>query len=380
MSFVFIDRPEDTAPLADSLAVGGPLALDCEAAGFHRYSDRLCLVQLTTADGVNYILDPLAFDVRDVLREPLEDPAVQVLMHGADYDLRLLDRDLSINLAGLVDTQAAAAILGERSLGLAALLESYLGIELQKKYQRADWAKRPLPDDMLAYAASDTRYLHALVGRLQEELARSERVGWAREEFRELEQVRWEGDGDQDPVTKVKGARDLRPRQVALLRAALEWRDAIARRLDRAPFRVASDSVLLDVVRQRPSDVHELGRMKGMNGRLAHAEGDDLLDRLAAVDARPADDIEGYPPRDGGNGRGRPPPEVEERMDRLKAVRNARADALDLARGTLLPNAALLEIAWAEPGTRNELRDVPGVKGWQVDAIGDDLLARLAGG
>lgn len=356
------------------------MALDCEAAGFHRYSDRLCLVQLTTVDGVDYILDPLAFDVRALLREPLEDPSVQVLMHGSDYDLRLLDRDLSINLAGLVDTQAAASVLGERSLGLAALLERYLGIELQKKYQRADWAKRPLPDDMLDYAASDTRHLHALVGRLQEELARTERVAWAREEFRELERIRWDGDDDADPVTKVKGARDLAPRQVALLREALAWRDGIARRLDRAPFRVASDQILMDVVRQRPGDVHELGRMKGMNGRLAHAEGDDLLDRLARVDALPDGEIRGYPPREPGDGRGRPPPEVEERMDRLKAVRNARATALDLARGTLLPNATLMEIAWVEPRTEEELRAVPGVKGWQVDAIGDDLLARLVGG
>lgn len=380
MSFIFIDRPEDTSALVDSLAVGGPVALDCEAAGFHRYTDRLCLIQLTTVDGVDYIVDPLAFDVREVLRESLEDPSVQVLMHGSDYDLRLLDRDLSVNLTGLVDTQAAAAILGERSLGLAALLEKFLGIRLEKKYQRADWAKRPLPGDMLDYAASDTRHLHALVGRLQEELARHERVAWAREEYRELEKIRWEEDENADPAGRVKGTRDLSPRQMDLLRAALAWRDGIARELDRAPFRVASDQILLDVVRERPRDVHAMGRMKGMNGRLAHAEGEALLDALAEVDRRPDAELRGHPARERGNGRGRPPPEVEERADRLKQVRNSRADALGLARGTLLPNAALLEIAWAEPRTHDELRAVPGVKGWQVDAIGNDLLARLASG
>lgn len=376
MSFVFIDRPEDTSALVDSLTVGGPVALDCEAAGFHRYSDRLCLVQLTTVDGVDYIVDPLAFDVTELLRGPLEDPSVQILMHGSDYDLRLLDRDLSINLTGLVDTQAAASILGIRSLGLASLLDEFLDITLEKKYQRADWAKRPLPDDMLEYAAKDTRYLHALVGRLQEELSRQERVAWAREEYAELEKIRWEDD-DADPVTRVKGLRDLSDRDVDLLREALAWRDRIAQNLDRAAFRVASDTILVDIVRHRPSDVHELSRMKGMNGRLAHAEGEKLLDRLAAVDAVADGDIQGHPPRERGDGRGRPPPEVEERRDRLKAIRNARADALDMARGTLLPNATLLEIAWAEPDTMDALRAVPGVKRWQADAIGDELLASL---
>lgn len=378
MSFVFIDRPDALAAVdADDLKAG-PLALDCEAAGFHRYSDRLCLIQLTTASGNSLILDPLAVDVRDLLHDVLVDPSIEVLMHGSDFDLRLLHRDLGIRLRGLVDTQAAAALIGESSLGLAALLERYLDVRLAKKYQRADWAQRPLPDDMLEYAASDTRHLHELVARLNAELDRRGRVEWAHEEYRELEQIRWEDDGEADPVARLRKARELAPREVAQLRTALEWRDDIARRLDRAAFRVAPDEALIEVAVQRPTSIEQLEQIKGLNGRLARSEGSDLLHRLEGIDALADAEVKGYPKRPRDAGSGRPAPEIEELAERLKAVRNERAEALGLARGTLLSNAMLLEIARVQPRSQAQLVEVAGMKRWQVEAIGDQLLERLA--
>lgn len=377
MSFVLIEGPDQADRLERALATREPVALDCEAAGFHRYTDRLCLVQLTTADGTDYILDPLAMDVGAILRQSLEDPSVPVYMHGADYDVRLLHRDLGIALRGLFDTQVAAQLLGETGLGLASLLERHLDIRLEKKYQRADWAKRPLPEAMLDYAASDTRYLHALAARMQGRLRDAERLAWAEEEFAELQTVRFDPDGDQDPVVRVKGARDLHPRAVTALREALAWRDEIARTQDRAPFRVAQDEVLVAVAEQRPRRVQELAEVKGLNGRLAREAGGDLVARLTRVDELPPSDLVAYPPPP-RNGPGRPPPEVEELAERLKTIRNRRAEALGLDRGILLSNAQLLEIARAHPTSADGLRAVPGMKRWQVDVLGEGLLAELS--
>ncbi len=377
MPFQYIDREQDAEPLARALDSQKPFALDCEAAGFHRYSDRLCLVQVTTAGGEDFILDALAFDVGTVLKGPLEDPEVPVLMHGADYDLRLLDRDVGVSLRGLVDTQVAASLLGESALGLAALLQKHLDIRLAKKYQRADWAKRPLPHEMLDYAASDTRYLHELVGRLQDALTSTGRMSWAQEEYRNLEAVRWEDSGDDDPVSRVKAARDLTVREVALLREALEWRDDIARAQDRAPFRIASDQVLIDVVQARPESTGELARTKGMNDRLAHEYGAKLLERLARIDELADDAIVGLPRRPRGSGPGRPPPEVEELAERLKRVRNQRAADLGIDRGTLLPNAALVEIARVAPRSADDLSSVAGLRQWQLEVVGPGLLEVL---
>lgn len=363
------------ARLVHALADQESIALDCEAAGFHRYSDRLCLIQISTRRET-YLVDPLAFDPAPALRPILEDPEVEVLMHGGDFDLRLLDRDLDINVRGLFDTQAAAQILGERALGLASLLEEHLGVSLSKKYQRADWAQRPLPDEMAAYAAADTRHLHELADILKERLQEVGRMSWAREESKALEGTSWEDGPEEDPVTRVDAARSMAPRAVTALRQALDWRDQVARERDRAAFRIAGDDALVGVVHERPTDIEALGRIRGFSPALAREKGGALLERLQRVDGLPDDELEPYP-RASSRDNARPPPEVEERTRVLKKVRNRRADELGIDRGALIPNRTLLEIARHEPASLTELKAVPGVRSWQAEAAGSELLAAL---
>lgn len=362
---------------AEVLAEEPSLALDCEAAGFHRYSDRLCLVQVSTPSGRDLVLDPLEVELAELLRGPLEDPGKTVYMHGGDYDLRLLDRDLAINPRGVFDTQIAASLLGLPSLGLAALLEEHFEVRLSKKYQRADWARRPLESGMLEYAAADTRYLHELADILRSQLREAGREAWAEEEFRLMEEIRWSSEPPGDPVTRVKGARKLPPRVVERLRAALRWRDELAKEQDRAPFRIAPDSALLAIAIDPPLSSRDLGSVKGLNPRVADRYGDELFDALGRVDALPEADLEGYPRLRGG-GPGRPTPETEELAEALKGRRNRVAQELGLDRGVLLSNAVVLEIAREAPTSPEGLLAVPGVKRWQVDVIGPELLSVLA--
>lgn len=378
MDVTYIRDADSGTTLRRTLGSEDRFALDCEAAGFHRYSDRLSLVQVT-ADGGTFIVDPLAFDPTELLAGPLGDPDIRVVMHGADFDVRLLARDLGIRIRGLFDTQVAAALLGENALGLSSLLEEHLGVRLSKKYQRADWAQRPLPDEMVSYAAADTRHLLELADLLEERLREKGRLEWALEESARLEEVTWDDeDEDADPVEGVKAARDMPPRDVAVLREALEWRDEVARSRDKAPFRIAGDGALLAVVDERPSSPEALGRVKGFSPALAREAGQDLLDRIERIRGLPDGEIEGYPKRR-RTGPGRPPPEVEARADRLRKARNRRADELGVDRGVLMPNATLVEVAQAEPRSTVELERVEGVRRWQVEALGDELLSVLDG-
>lgn len=378
MSFVHIRSASEAGGLRRDLASASRIALDCEAAGFHRYSDRLCLLQVTT-EAETYVVDALAFDPADTLRHVLQDPAIPVVMHGADYDLRLLDRDLGIRLRGLFDTQVAAALLGEQALGLQALLESRLGVSLSKKYQRADWAERPLSDGMLEYAADDTRHLLNLADLLASDLTAAGRLTWAEEECRALETTATSrGDTEpEDPVTRVKGARDLTPREVTALREALEWRDRLARERDRAPFRVVGDQPLVEAVLRRPLDERELASIKGFPSGLARGEGAELLRCLDRIAALPDDQLRPYP-RGARRGAGRPTPEVEELAERLKSARNRRAEELGLDRGTLLPNALVQAIASERPRSLQALASVDGIRSWQVEAVGPALLEVLS--
>jgi ribonuclease D len=380
MDIRLIDQ-DDALDQARSLTAGlRTVALDCEAAGFHRYSDRLSLLQLT-AGPFTFLLDPLSVDPRDLLRPLVEDPGVEVLMHGADYDIRLLDRDLDLRLRGLFDTQIAASLLGENGIGLSSLLERHFDVKLSKKYQRADWAERPLSEGMMTYAAHDTLHLRGLADLLTERLEAADRMAWAEEEFRELEKIRWDPPPEgEDPLLRVKGARDLTPRESERLREAVSWRDAIARERDKALFRVTGDPVLLEIARQGPSTLDALASIQGLNGGLARGEGGSLLEALARVEALPESELRPFPRPPRGEGRGRPLPEVEERFQRLKAVRNQHAQALGIDRGTLLPNAVIQAMAENHPESREVLLATPGLRRWQAGILADELLEALRKG
>ncbi len=374
MTIRLISNAGSLPELGESLAGESRVAVDLEAAGFHRYSDRVCLLQVSTG-GHNFVIDTLAVDPSDVLRGPLEGPDVTVLLHGGDYDLRLLDRDLDLHPVNLFDTQTAAALLGEPSLGLAALLAKYLDVHVSKKYQRADWAKRPLPNEMLDYAASDTRHLHELADILTEKLEALGRKAWAEEESTLMEALRWNNDGEVDPVTRIKGVRDFDLRQVALLREAWHWRDEVARTRDRAPFRVAGDPTLLEVVRERPRDISALALVSGFSPQLAERSGRKLLDRLDQTDRLDESELVGYPR--GPTGPRRPQPEVEEVANRLKTIRNGLAEDLGLDRGVLMSNTVILEIARIHPRSEEELAGITGVRRWQLETLADRFLAAL---
>jgi len=372
----YIDTAKGLERLGRSLA-DGDIAVDCEAAGYHRYSDRLCLLQLSTPSET-FVIDPLAASPAASVGPHLEDPARRVLMHGGSYDLRLLRRDIGVAVALLFDTQVAASFVGEPAIGLQALLEKHLGIRVAKKFQRADWARRPLPREMIAYAAGDTRHLHRLAAVLEARLGNLGRLHWAEEECRRLVRGAADGGGDApppDPVTRVRGARRLGPRGVTALREAIAWRDRIARSRDRAPFRVASDAALLETVVKRPASVEELTRVRGFPRRLAATDGRSLLAALRRVGSMATRNLSPYPVS--GKGRGRPSPEEDAAFDRLNAVRNEVAAKLGLERGRVMANHLLRDVAAAGPGTLAELGAVRDVRRWQVEVLGRELLEAL---
>ncbi len=154
------------------------VALDTEAASYHRYIDRIYLIQISSASRTA-LVDPLTVSNLKPVSRLLSDPAVEVVFHDADYDLRVLDRDYGFRAKRLFDTRIAAQLLGEPSVGLGPLLEKYFGIKVNKKMQRADWSRRPLTAEMISYAASDTAYLLGLRDELRRRLEKQGRLAWA---------------------------------------------------------------------------------------------------------------------------------------------------------------------------------------------------------
>lgn len=367
-----IETNDELAEFSAQLATQRLIGADTEAAGYHRYHDSICLLQVSTRERT-VLVDALAVDSLTPLKPVFEDAEVETIFHDADFDLRLLHRDHGIRVRGLFDTKVAAQFLGERSIGLASLLESHLGVSLAKKYQRADWAKRPLPQAMIEYAAEDTRYLPELRDHLRERLVETGRLAWAEEEFRLLERVRWES-RDEEGYLRLKNTRDLDRRELAVLREVHDVRERAAEARDLATFRVLSNDALIELARSMPASETALRKTPGIGAATVSRLGNDLLAAVARGCDLPEADLPARPPRPS-----RPPydPMLDELTDRLKAGRDAAASDLGLDRGFLMPRDQLRSIARARPGSTEELAALPGVRHWQIDALGATLVRAL---
>ncbi|HEY7406784.1 MAG TPA: HRDC domain-containing protein [Gemmatimonadaceae bacterium] len=372
---LWIDAPEHLDRFLTSVSSVREIALDTEGASFHRFVDRIYLLQLSTRDATA-VVDPLAVGRPERLGALLEDQRIEKVLHDADYDLRLLHQDYGWNTRNIFDTRIAAQLLGLTAFGLAALLDQYFGVRLDKKHQRADWSMRPLTPGMLDYAAQDTMYLLELRDRMREALERAERWEWALEEFQRLEGLRWEDEEAGAAFFRVKGARDLSRRELARLRELVQWRDAVAAELDRATFRVVGNEVLLEAARRAPRTVPELLEIKGVPRALAERRGRELLDAIKRGDAVREADLPRFPrgqrwDRDA---------DFEEKVARLKRVRDDVAKRLAIDPGFLCSRDKLEAIARRKPDTLDDLAEVKDLRRWQVGVLGAQFLEALRAG
>ena len=368
-----IATERELAELLGELGREPVLAIDTEAASFHRHHDRIYLIQVSSRERTA-IIDPVALPDLSGLGALLADPGIEAVFHDADYDLRLFDHQYGFRAARLFDTRIAAEFLGEPGLSLAALLERHFGVRMDKRFQRADWSERPLSPEMLAYAAADTVHLVALRNLLGERLDAAGRSAWAEEEFAALTSVRWTLDEDREPGwLRLKGAKRLPPRQLAILREVHGWRVEVASKTDRAEFRILGNEALFAIADRAPRTIEELEKIKGIGRDTLQRRGRNILAAVNRALALPDSKLPRVerPPR-----RAREP-EIEARLGRLKAARTGITARLGLEAGFAAPNSLLETVARAAPSSLQELAQLSGVRRWQVEAFGEELLRAL---
>ena len=358
--------------LIPRLSANGLVAVDTEAASFHKYLDRVYLLQLSSRDETA-VVDPLAVKDLSAFGAMLADPAIEVVFHDADYDLRLIHQEFGYQATHLFDTRVAAQLLDEPGIGLAALLEKYLGMRIDKRFQRADWSIRPLSEEMLAYAATDTRHLAELRDILRNRLIELGRLAWAEEEFVVMEGARWDSEDAEPGWLRLKGARLLKPRELAVLRSVYLWRDEQARKLDRAAFRILNNEPILAMAKAPPRDMEALKKIAGIGPDQAERRGRHILAAVEEALALPDSLLPRIerPPRRAAD------PALDARLERLKLVRNRLAGRYPLQPGVLCPNGTLEAIARANPAGMAELAAIPSLRRWQAAEIGAELLAVL---
>ena len=372
--YEYVASPGELAALVERMAHEPLLGVDTEAASFHRYVDRIYLIQLSSRTDTA-ILDPLTVGDVSALGALVADPKIEVIFHDADYDLRILDRDYGIRARNLFDTRIAAQLLGEPAIGLAALLEKYLHVKLDKKHQRADWSRRPLTPDMLDYAAMDTKHLPALRDELRGQLEQMGRLTWAEEEFERLEDLRWTPvQTNGDSYLRIKGARLLSRRALALLKELTHWRDDVAAELDRASFRVMGNEILLALAVTPPENLEVLKKgVPGVSPRLVEQRGDALMAAIERGQKVSEKDLPRFPRGE----RRMADPAFDERVEKLKTARNKAAERLKLDPGVLCPKGTLEAVARAKPKTKADLAHIPDLRKWQAEVLGAEFLGAL---
>jgi ribonuclease D len=218
-------------------------AIDTEADSLHCYREKLCLLQVSLP-GRDYVVDPLAKLDLVPLCAVLADK--EIVLHGADYDLRLLRRNLNFLPRNIFDTVIAARLIGIREFSLAALVQRFFGVELSKASQKANWARRPLSAGMIEYATNDVHYLLPLAAQLESKLGGKGQLDWFRQSCeRAVELAAVERARDLDEAWRIRGSGALRGRAAAVLRALWRWREKEAEAADRPPFHVLQNHELL---------------------------------------------------------------------------------------------------------------------------------------
>jgi ribonuclease D len=240
-----IDNEQKLAALLATIQSATWIAVDTEADSLHAYPEKVCLIQVSTVAG-DELIDPLAPVNLDPFLDALS--GHQLIMHGADYDLRLLRKHHEFVPSGIFDTMLAARLLGVRKFSLSNLVETYLGVKLEKGAQKANWALRPLTERMIRYARNDTHYLKALEQKLKLELEARNRLAWHQEACARLiaDSAR-QRPADMDSVWRVKGSHLLGRPALAILRELWQWRETEAVSANKPPYFVLSHETLVEV-------------------------------------------------------------------------------------------------------------------------------------
>ena len=275
--YEFIDRADALRSALACLKGQRCLALDLEMENQrHHYGLHIALIQISTAEHRNFIFDPLAGLDLAPLNALFSDNQVELIVHDADFDRRTCRQVYGLNLVHVFDTKIAAQLCGFRKFGLASLLQDLLNIQTDKKFQKIDWLKRPLPKEALDYAARDTASLHTLKDILTRKLVELGRLDWAREEFKRAELMKPAPDLT-PPHHRIKHSALLTPRQLAILGSLTRLRDEVARSVNRPVHFIIRNDLLLQMALKPPATVQELRQMKSLHPALYR---DHLAQRL----------------------------------------------------------------------------------------------------
>jgi ribonuclease D len=362
-----ITRQGGLAKLAQVLSAQTIIAVDTESNSLFAYQEQVCLIQFSTRDA-DYLVDPLSLTDLSPLGPIFADPQIQKTFHAAEYDLLCLKRDFNFTFSNLFDTMLAARILGRKEVGLGSILEVEFNLQVDKRHQRANWGQRPLPSYLLDYARQDTHYLIELGERLERQLEEKGLAALAQEDFKRMCQVEANPENGKSACWRVTGVHKLSPQQIAVLQELCEYREEVARQMNRPLFKVISDHTLHAIASALPRSMDELRGLPGMTQHQLDRHGKSLLLAMQrGLQSKPIHRPHNVRPDD----------RFLARVEALKQWRKHKATQLEVESDIILPRDMLHALANQNPLEMGALSaclyDVP----WRCAQYGEEILVVL---
>jgi ribonuclease D len=370
--YQMVDTAAGLEKAAGALEKEKVIAVDLEADSMYHFKEKVCLIQLAT-EKTSVVVDPLQVKNFSPLSPLFSNPDIKKIFHGADYDVRSLYRDFKIKINNLFDTELACRFLGIKETGLKAVLKMFFEINIEKKYQKKDWSKRPLPEEMVEYASKDVIYLLPLAKILIDKLEEIDRLSWVLEECNVLSKVR-PVLPDEDPLfLKFKGAGRLKSKSLAVLEALLQYRKSVAEKKDKPLFKIIGNDSIMKIATARPVMLRSLKGGKALSGRQISMYGNDLIQVVAGALKITERGLPVYPRKTVSPMSS----EVLERIKILKSWRDSKARALDMDSGMLCNNALITAIAVKDPEDKKSMGTIKEMKNWQKTAFGREIITVL---
>lgn len=372
---VIIEDAEALAKACEEMRGEPVLGIDTESDSMYCYQEKVCLIQVSDRKQ-DYIIDPLAVKDLGPFLEILSDPNVVKVFHGADYDIVSLRRDFGCDIPNLFDTMVSSQILGLPKVGLADLVERFFDVKLDKKFQRHNWAKRPLLPEHLDYARGDSHFLLPLRELLTHKLQSIGRLGIAEEEFELLSQREWkERPFDPNDFIRIKHSSGLEEAGLRVLRQLYVYRDKQAKDMNRPPYKVIPNQVLILIARKQPQSIESLNAIVRSGSTMVRRHGPAMVEAVK----RGLEDTEPLPSRKRESGE-RPPHGGRETERLFQKLKNWRQDLVTKQKLPLAMSASnnqLKIIAGWRPKDLQALRELSDIRDWQVERYGKQWLSIL---
>lgn len=370
--FTKIEGADQLETLVSEARTGGIAGIDTEFLREKTYRARLCLLQVSTREGV-YIIDPLNGMDLAPIAGLVGDPDVEVVVHAGRQDFEIFAQEFGVSPTGVFDTQIAAGFAGYgASLPYGRLVQEITGAELAKAESYTDWCKRPLTEKQMKYAANDVRYLIPIADKLKDELVRDGRIDWIADEMAYLEDASLYSNPPLEAWKRVSGRGGLSGRQQAILRELAAWREEAAARRNIPRGWVVKDQSLVEVARRSPDTVGALKSIRGFPAKEAERSFEAI--RTAIDDGNASDPITGGK---------RPSRTAQARARTLAGLADAivrsRAEAAGIATELVATRSEMEALLMDAFGRRAEPNGHRLLQGWRRHLVGDAIVALAEG-